>query len=57
VKKLVTSLRAISTIQRVYSVLTGKELAEEEEDASAFERDDEDPLPDPQGAGNERVAR
>ena len=30
----------ISTIQRVYSVLTGKELAEEEEDASAFERDD-----------------
>lgn len=30
----------ISTIQRVYSVLTGKELAEEDEDASAFERDD-----------------
>ena len=30
----------ISTIQRVYSVLTGKELAEEEEDASAFERAD-----------------
>ena len=33
----------ISTIQRVYSVLTGKELAEEEEDASAFERDDDGP--------------
>ncbi len=32
----------ISTIQRVYSVLTGKELAEEEEDASAFERDDDE---------------
>jgi type I restriction enzyme, R subunit len=32
----------ISTIQRVYSVLTGKDLAEEEEDASAFERDDEE---------------
>jgi type I restriction enzyme, R subunit len=30
----------ISTIQRVYSVLTGQELADEEEDASAFERDD-----------------
>ena len=29
----------ISTIQRVYSVLTGKDLAEEAEDASAFERD------------------
>ena len=27
----------ISTIQRVYSVLTGKELAEEDEDVSAFE--------------------
>jgi type I restriction enzyme R subunit len=35
----------ISTIQRVYSVLTGKELAEEEEEASAFERDDEGPKP------------
>lgn len=33
----------ISTIQRVYSVLTGKELAEEEEDASAFERFDSAP--------------
>ena len=33
----------IATIQRVYSVLTGKELAEEEEDASAFERDDDGP--------------
>jgi type I restriction enzyme, R subunit len=33
----------ISTIQRVYSVLTGQELAEEEEDASAFERDDDAP--------------
>ena len=32
----------ISTIQRVYSVLTGKELAEEDEDASAFERGDEE---------------
>lgn len=32
----------ISTIQRVYSVLTGKELADEEEDASAFERDDDE---------------
>ncbi len=32
----------ISTIQRVYSVLSGKELAEEEEDASAFERDDDE---------------
>jgi type I restriction enzyme R subunit len=31
----------ISTIQRVYSVLTGKELAEEDEDPSAFERDDD----------------
>ena len=28
----------ISTIQRVYSVLTGKELAEEDEDVSAFEQ-------------------
>ena len=35
----------ISTIQRVYSVLTGKELPEEEEEASAFERDDEGPKP------------
>jgi type I restriction enzyme R subunit len=33
----------ISTIQRVYSVLTGKELAEEDEDVSAFEQDDEGP--------------
>jgi type I restriction enzyme R subunit len=33
----------ISTIQRVYSMLTGQELAEEEEDASAFERDDDAP--------------
>lgn len=33
----------IATIQRVYSVLTGKELAEEDEDTSAFERDDEAP--------------
>jgi type I restriction enzyme, R subunit len=32
----------ISTIQRVYSVLTDKELAEEDEDASAFERDDKE---------------
>jgi type I restriction enzyme R subunit len=32
----------ISTIQRVYSVLTGKELAEEAEDASAFERADDE---------------
>jgi type I restriction enzyme R subunit len=32
----------ISTIQRVYSVLTGNELAEEDEDASAFERDDDE---------------
>ena len=35
----------ISTIQRVYSVLTGKELAEEEEEASAFERADDEPKP------------
>jgi type I restriction enzyme R subunit len=35
----------ISTIQRVYSVLTGKELAEEEEDASAFERPEDEPKP------------
>jgi type I restriction enzyme R subunit len=35
----------ISTIQRVYSVLTGKELAEEDEDTSAFERDDDEPKP------------
>lgn len=33
----------ISTIQRVYSVLTGKELEEEQEDASAFERFDDAP--------------
>jgi type I restriction enzyme R subunit len=33
----------ISTIQRVYSVLAGQELADEEEDSSAFERDDEVP--------------
>lgn len=31
----------IATIQRVYSVLTGRELAEEDEDASAFEQADE----------------
>jgi type I restriction enzyme R subunit len=31
----------ISTIQRVYSVLTGRELAEEDDDPSAFERDDD----------------
>lgn len=35
-----TAAIVISTIQRVYSVLTGKELAEEEEEASAFERDE-----------------
>jgi type I restriction enzyme R subunit len=35
----------ISTIQRVYSVLTGKELSEEDEDASAFERDENEPKP------------
>ena len=35
----------ISTIQRVYSVLTGKELAEDEEDSSAFERNDDEPKP------------
>ncbi len=33
----------ISTIQRIYSVLTGKELAEEEEDASAYERAEDEP--------------
>jgi type I restriction enzyme R subunit len=38
-----SSAIVISTIQRVYSVLTGKELAEEDEDASAFEHDDEGP--------------
>jgi type I restriction enzyme R subunit len=32
----------ISTIQRVYSVLMGKDLSEEEEDASRFESTDED---------------
>jgi type I restriction enzyme R subunit len=40
-----TAAVVISTIQRVYSVLTGKELAEEAEDASAFERDDDEPKP------------
>src|SRR5581483_666197 len=35
----------ISTIQRVYSALTGKELAEEDEDASAYERADDEPKP------------
>jgi type I restriction enzyme R subunit len=38
-----SSAIVISTIQRVYSVLTGKELAEEDEDASAFEQDDDAP--------------
>jgi type I restriction enzyme R subunit len=38
-----SSAIVISTIQRVYSVLTGKELPEEEEDISAFEQDDEGP--------------
>ena len=38
-----TASVVISTIQRVYSALTGKELAEEEEDPSAFERDDDAP--------------
>jgi type I restriction enzyme R subunit len=33
----------ISTIQRVYSVLTGQELADEEEDTSAFEHGDTAP--------------
>jgi type I restriction enzyme, R subunit len=33
----------ISTIQRVYSVLSGQELADDEEDSSAFERDEEVP--------------
>jgi type I restriction enzyme R subunit len=40
-----SSAVVISTIQRVYSVLTGKELAEEEEEASAFERADDQPKP------------
>jgi type I restriction enzyme R subunit len=40
-----SSAVVISTIQRVYSVLTGKELAEEEEEASAFERADDEPKP------------
>ncbi len=40
-----TAAVVISTIQRVYSVLTGKELAEEAEEASAFERDDDEPRP------------
>lgn len=35
----------IATIQRVYSVLTGKELSEEEEDISRFEREDDAPRP------------
>ena len=38
-----SSAIVIATIQRVYSVLTGKELAEEDEDVSAFEQDDETP--------------
>ena len=38
-----SSAIVIATIQRVYSVLTGKELAEEDEDVSAFEQDDEGP--------------
>jgi len=33
----------IATIQRVYSVLTGKDLAEEDEDTSAFEQDNDAP--------------
>ena len=40
-----TAAVVISTIQRVYSALTGKELAAEDEDASAFERDDDAPKP------------
>lgn len=40
-----TAAVVISTIQRVYSVLTGKELAEDAEDGSAFERDDDEPKP------------
>jgi type I restriction enzyme, R subunit len=40
-----SSAVVISTIQRVYSVLTGKELVEEEEEASAFERADDEPKP------------
>jgi type I restriction enzyme R subunit len=38
-----SSAIVIATIQRVYSTLTGKELAEEDEDVSAFEQDDEGP--------------
>lgn len=38
-----SSAIVIATIQRVYSVLTGKELAEEDEDLSAFEQADEGP--------------
>ena len=38
-----SSAIVIATIQRVYSVLTGKELAEEDEDVSAFEQDDDAP--------------
>jgi type I restriction enzyme, R subunit len=38
-----SSAIVIATIQRVYSVLTGKELLEEDEDVSAFEQDDEGP--------------
>jgi type I restriction enzyme R subunit len=38
-----TAAVVISTIQRVYSVLTGKELAEDAEDASAFEHADDEP--------------
>ncbi len=37
-----TAAVVISTIQRVYSVLTGKELDEQAEDASAFERADDE---------------
>ncbi len=40
-----SSAIVIATIQRVYSVLTGKELAEEDEDISAFEQDDDGPKP------------
>jgi type I restriction enzyme, R subunit len=38
-----TAAIVISTIQRVYSVLTGKELLEEAEDTSAFEHADDEP--------------
>jgi len=38
-----SSAIVISTIQRVYSVLTGKDLAEEDEDVSRFEGDDDAP--------------